>query len=1701
MPTTLTSSLFETQYRDDFRDSDHYHRILFNGGKVLQSRELTQLQTIIQKEIERFGQNIFKEGAAVLGGGITLNTRYEFIKLDTSVNTLPGTAQSLVGVTITGATSGVQAEVVEVVEATGADPATLYVRYTSTSSGTPGATAIRFTAGENLTNTVKLLTVQTTNTGANPAIGAGTRASVQKGVFFTQGHFVVADAQSKIISKYSDEPTLTVGFKVTQTVYTEDDDNRLYDNSTNTPNLTAPGAHRYRIDMTLALETEVDSDEIFVYYANVQKGKVTEVVAADDSYNKIEDFSATRIREINGDFIKKPFTIAYEEHPTDNTKLNLVVSDGLAYINGYRVEKVGTTTIEVNKAQSTEEVTNDVVSLGIGNYVITDSSLGVPNISEFEEYNLRDDFMGGGSTIGTARVKSIEEDAGNYRYYLMDINMNSGENFKDVRSLRVDATNYASILLENENAVLKDAQNNSLLFPFKNSRVSALANVSYTVLLRDTKTSDGSGNASLSTLSGSEAYTDAGDWIIARTDTGAIITPTITITNGGLDATISGAPNSTALEILYKKQINGTARTKTITETTTTASVTSPATGAPYIDLGKADVINIKRVRTVDSDGQDIIGRFILDDGQRDNFYKPARLVLKGNQSAPSGNVFVRFEYYAHGASGDFFAPSSYPSPYGDIPTYTLSNGTTVDLKDQIDFRSRYDDTGANFTASSARYNALPTNTSLVTADVTYYLPRHDKLVLRNPMQYLEGTSSFTPQFPETPANTLELYQIKMGAGTVTESDMSVTQIRAKGFTMKDLSQMEDRLENLEEVTALSLLEIDLKNFNVLDSGGLDRTKSGFLVDNFVNHLSSDTTNIEYRASIDPQAKVLRPDIFEEAVSFIYDSDASTNIVRKGDNLYLRYNVEEYINQPLASGVENVNPFAVITNKGHLTLSPSSDNWKETKVVATKVINGGTKLDTRSRRLYGNWGWNWAGVRVGQNLTGARTTTERSGGDEFSVTRVTRVVSEQTIRELVGDRVLDVAMIPFMRSRKVFFKAEGLRPSTRHYAYFDGTDVNDWVDGTATFDRHAGRTQPDVGNRFNRATTHPDTSSASDRVLTSDASGKIEGSFFIPNTSAIRFRTGNRKFEVMDVTGGDINAALSNADTLYSAKGVLESVERSIRSTRQISVQNVVTSRVRSQPPLQIFTSDNSGDERGTPADPLAQSFFVDKANGVYIPKVEVFFQTKDATIPVQMQIRPLIAGVPDNIPVPGAVKFVYPSDVNTSTDASSATTFEFDEPVFLQPYTEYAIVLLAESVNYKAYIAETEQFELGSTSRKIVRQPSLGSLFLSQNGSTWNAAQNKDMMFKLYQCKFPTTSGTVKMTNAPLPLELLEVDPFSMDSGSRTVSVFQEAHGFIVGDDVTISGVDSAASMGGSIGGDSINGTHIITAIDEDNYQFEIQDSATAGIIFGGNGALAEKNVPFEAIFPSFSTLIPSGTDITLDAKMTSGKSYAGTETAYDLDNSYSRLAMNEINYLSVPKMVANAARETDRMSGDKSLDIQLNLTTQDSDLTPIIDLQRTSAWLIHNKIDFQDSAGSSGVLVDNNRNVAINYADETDPNGGSHFSKHIVKPVILENAANGVKILLSANKPSKAAFDVYYKVADQEDDFDQIEWTEISPEENVRSDDNPNVFRDYTYLVGGTAGFAKTFDKFSIKIVMKSTNSALVPMFKDLRVIALAV
>ena len=256
MATTLSSTLIPTKYKDDFRDSDGFYRILYNSGRVLQARELTQAQTLLQAQIARFGGNIFNEGGVVKPGSTTLNNAYEFIKLNTTSLALPGTPASLVGTTFTGATSTVTAKVLEVVTASGSDPATLFVAYTNAPSAQTGLSTVRFTAGETITNGSTTLAVQTTNTTANPAVGRGVQFSIDEGLYFVKGFFVFTKAQSLIVSKYNDTVDETVGFKVIEDVVTVDDDAGLYDNQGAVPNTSAPGADRFVVPAALSFSDE-----------------------------------------------------------------------------------------------------------------------------------------------------------------------------------------------------------------------------------------------------------------------------------------------------------------------------------------------------------------------------------------------------------------------------------------------------------------------------------------------------------------------------------------------------------------------------------------------------------------------------------------------------------------------------------------------------------------------------------------------------------------------------------------------------------------------------------------------------------------------------------------------------------------------------------------------------------------------------------------------------------------------------------------------------------------------------------------------------------------------------------------------------------------------------------------------------------------------------------------------------------------------------------------------------------------------------------------------------------------------------------------------------------------------------------------------------------------------------------------------------
>ena len=74
------TNLNVTPYYDDFNDEKNFYRVLFKPGNSIQARELTTLQSILQNQIEKFGNHFFKEGARVIPGQISFTLEYDCIQ-------------------------------------------------------------------------------------------------------------------------------------------------------------------------------------------------------------------------------------------------------------------------------------------------------------------------------------------------------------------------------------------------------------------------------------------------------------------------------------------------------------------------------------------------------------------------------------------------------------------------------------------------------------------------------------------------------------------------------------------------------------------------------------------------------------------------------------------------------------------------------------------------------------------------------------------------------------------------------------------------------------------------------------------------------------------------------------------------------------------------------------------------------------------------------------------------------------------------------------------------------------------------------------------------------------------------------------------------------------------------------------------------------------------------------------------------------------------------------------------------------------------------------------------------------------------------------------------------------------------------------------------------------------------------------------
>ena len=1233
-------------------------------------------------------------------------------------------------------------------------------------------------------------------------------------------------------------------------------------------------------------------------------------------------------------------------------------------------------------------------------------------------------------------------------------------------------------------------------------------------------------------------------------------------------------------------------KTKTLNSSSTVSISSQAIIESGVIGLGKADIFKVNNVymssgfgASASSSDTNITSRFDLDNGQRDNFYDIGRLKLKPGAIVPTGQLLVDFDFFSHG-SGDYFDVDSYSGviSYENIPSYTSdTSGTKFELRDVLDFRPRVDDastidSGSNdrsYDGTGASTIDVPEFGSDITSDLEFYLNRIDKLFLTREgnLRVIEGASDLNPLEPADLDGHMLLATLNIPSYTLQTDDVRVDAEDNRRYTMRDIGNLETRIKNIEYYTQLSLLEADAQGLQIQDADGFDRFKNGFVVDNFSGHNVGDVGNNDYKLAIDRSRGEARTLFTEDVVQLAEADDDGTAVIatdrtdanyqKTGDLITLPYSETNFIEQPFASKTENLNPFLIFNWIGDIELDPPVDEWKETRVAPEIVANVNGTFDNLAINAgldntsiseipvgteWNEWQDQWSGnPRSTDRWQGDRLvrTTNRDVVQTRSGIRTTIV--PQTVRQSLGSRVISVAFVPFIRSRTISFEGYGLRPNTRVYPFFDNIDISVYVTPTG--------------------------GSLGGNVVT-DTNGFVSGTFAIPDpntTGNPRWRTGKRVFRLTSssTNSQDRTAVATSAEGDYDAKGLLETTQEAIISTREARTQRNSTTGQRTvtrtasrviavrQPP------DNGGDnDRGGNGDPLAQSFMVDEEDGIFITSLDAFFATKSDTIPVKAEIRNMVNGYPGPKVLPFATKWLNPGSVNTSTDATTATTFTFDSPVYLQEGIEYCIVLYSDSVDYTAYVARLGETQIGSN-RTISSQPNIGILFKSANNRSWTAEQMEDMKFTLKKAVFDTSStGTLTLTNDALPAKTLDSSPIRTFNGSGVIRVFHKNHGMhSTNNNVTIAGVASGTYNG--IAHSDINGTYTsISNITLDSYDLTTSGTASATGDVGGATVTATQNRPFDVLQLQIGKVVHPQTSISATLRTTSGKSVHGTESPFALEaaSSAKNIVLGDNIYFTSPRMVASAINETNEMSSSKSMFVNLTISSSNANLSPVIDLKRVNAFAIANRLnqpavsstdtftgdgstttftmsstptsvhllsvkksgkklspvdDFTvsgttltlTSAPASGARVVAKLANTVDYEDDTATEGGSSEGSYLTRPVTLENPSTAIEVRVAASVRSTSSIKMFFRLSGGEETrrIQDIEFTPFntdgSSDTNVNPSEGDKVLDIDFKDYKFSASALPEFTSFQIKVVFNGTNSAYPARLKDFRAIALAV
>ena len=685
--------------------------------------------------------------------------------------------------------------------------------------------------------------------------------------------------------------------------------------------------------------------------------------------------------------------------------------------------------------------------------------------------------------------------------------------------------------------------------------------------------------------------------------------------------------------------------------------------------------------------GSDITHKFTFDDGQRDTFYDVSRLVLKPGFTAPNGILVVAFDYFEH-SQGDFCTIDSYVHEDGvvadEVPNFNSNVHGIVSLRNVLDFRPKVDYNSVitgfqdisllsqaeyiNFTGPGGAVSSTPASSKTLPYTVSFsesqYLDRIDGVFLNQKGEFLikTGNSSLNPSKPEIIEDGIPLYYMYIPAFTQTGKDVRILPVDNKRYTMKDIGKLEKRIERLEYYTTLSILEQQALNMQVKDSLGLDRIKSGFIVDNFESHNIGNLSSLDYKCSIDSQQSVLRPQVKEDSFKLkeLYTKDYQRSIggyVNNNDVITLPYSDIVYASNSFATKTINPNPFVVIQYVGDASLEPNIDQWYDT-TVAPLVTDNNTGLysiflsrDVKESfsSIYNSFVINWVGVNktfyninslaVNNTSSAAASVGNASVGSSSNVSPQNNEIAKGVGYKTINGTSVSDALRFFARSIPVKFALKRLKPKTQVHVFMENKNVGRWVNPDSRFTGISGNSL----TTFNNNIITDEYGNASGIILVpagyapkqnTSWTGDLNTLQYDDTSEEVRFATGIKTIRfTSSATDSNKDAVDTYAEVKFYATGVLPENPASIIST--------VPAFFKANEGVQLIDSNTENTAR---PNPLAQTFKVENFDGgMFATGVDLFFNKKSSSIPIRVYLTNIDTEKPGKYVVPGSQITLYP--------------------------------------------------------------------------------------------------------------------------------------------------------------------------------------------------------------------------------------------------------------------------------------------------------------------------------------------------------------------------------------------------------------------------------------------------------------------------